>query len=108
MDDTPIIIASSTYVDPHSHVVNPLVVSPPPPPPPLPRWAHFILKDLPPSRRHSIGFGLVGQAISSDPKTFSQAHEHREWDDAMAVEYSYLMRNSTWELVPLPLRRKLV
>lgn len=38
----------------------------------------------------------------------SQAHEHPEWNDAMAEEYSSLMRNEIWELVPLPLGRKLV
>lgn len=43
----------------------------------------------------------------SDPQSFSQAHGIQEWDDAMVVVYSYLIKNKTWDQV-LPKGRKLV
>lgn len=121
-EDIPEVVAPTSSIDPPPS--SPPVVAPSPPPPNvassstdgrrMPQWAHSTLedaapfiKDLPP-RRHSTGSSLVGQAHSGDPETFSKAHGLSEWDDAMAVEYSSLMKNDTWELVPLPHGRKLV
>ncbi|KAH9292456.1 hypothetical protein KI387_042361 [Taxus chinensis] len=54
------------------------------------------------------GMALMSQAISNDPVLFSQASGNPEWDSAMQDEYSSLMKNNTWDLVPLPKGRKLV
>jgi hypothetical protein len=43
-----------------------------------------------------------------DPKTFSEASGHLDWDTAMNEEYRSLMANDTWDLVPLPKGRKIV
>lgn len=58
----------------------------------MPKWARTTLEDatpfiqnLPPLCRHSIDSNLVGQAHSSDPQNFSEAHGILEWDDTMAV-----------------------
>ncbi|KAH9323687.1 hypothetical protein KI387_018326, partial [Taxus chinensis] len=46
--------------------------------------------------------------VSEDPQSFSKAHGIPKWDDAMAAEYSSLMKNHTWDLVSLPKGRKMV
>ena len=43
-----------------------------------------------------------------DPKTFTVASGHPNWDTTMNEEYHSLMENDTWNLVPLLKGRKLV
>ena len=43
-----------------------------------------------------------------DPKYFHEAHGIKEWDAAMKDEHNSLLKNDTWDLVPLPKGRKLV
>ena len=43
-----------------------------------------------------------------DLETFAEASGNPDWDAAMDEEYSSLMANNTWDLVPLPKGRKLV
>jgi hypothetical protein len=43
-----------------------------------------------------------------DPKTFSKASDHADWDTTMNEEYCSLMENDTWDIVPLPKGRQLV
>ncbi|KAH9313676.1 hypothetical protein KI387_022303 [Taxus chinensis] len=84
----------------------------------MPKWARTtvsevapFIEDLPPTRHHythSIGYGLLCQTVSEDPQSFSKAHGIPEWDDAMAAEYSSLMKNHTKDLVSLPKGRKMV
>ena len=38
----------------------------------------------------------------SEPKSVKRALESSEWFAAMQEEYTALMRNRTWDLVPLP------
>eukprot|EP00253_Pinus_taeda_P026310 PITA_26310 len=45
---------------------------------------------------------------SSDPHSYVQAARHPSWEFAMEEEYNSLLENQTWNLVPLPLGRKLV
>ena len=66
------------------------------------------IEDLPPSHYDSIGSRLVGQAVLGDLQMFSKAHVLLQCDDLMVMEYSSLMKNETWELVPVPKGRKLV
>jgi hypothetical protein len=43
-----------------------------------------------------------------DLETFAEASSHPYWDTTMNEEYHSLMKNNTWDLVPLPKGRKLV
>lgn len=38
--------------------------------------------------------------VNPEPIDYMQAHEHKEWRQAMKEEYSALIRNKTWRLVP--------
>jgi hypothetical protein len=46
--------------------------------------------------------------VLQDPKDFNEAHGIVEWDTTMEDEYNSLLKNCTWDLVPLPKGRKLV
>ena len=46
--------------------------------------------------------------IISDPKSYYHAHKDKRWQAAMGEEMNSLQKNATWELVSLPLGRKLV
>lgn len=56
----------------------------------------------------SVGISLLSHAISEDPQQFPNDVGILEWETAMAEEYSSLMKNHTWDLIPLPKGRKLV
>jgi hypothetical protein len=45
---------------------------------------------------------------SSDPQSQGEATGNPFWESTMQEEYSSLIENQTWDLVPLPLGRKLV
>jgi hypothetical protein len=45
---------------------------------------------------------------SSDPQSYGEAIGNPFWESAMQEEYNSLLENQTWDLVPLPSRRKLV
>ena len=47
-------------------------------------------------------------AIASDPQSFKEASSIPEWDKVMEDEYNSLIKNNTWDLVPLPKGRNLV
>jgi hypothetical protein len=46
-------------------------------------------------------------SLGSDPNSHSKATGNPRWEVAMDEEYSALMDNKTWDLVPLPKGRKL-
>ena len=46
--------------------------------------------------------------ISSDPQAYQQACTDPRWKLAMEDELQSLQENNTWELVPLPTKRKVV
>ena len=46
--------------------------------------------------------------ISLDPKSYYHAQKDPRWQVAMDEEMNSLQKNTTWELVSLPLGRKLV
>ena len=46
--------------------------------------------------------------ISSYPKSYYHARKDPRWQAAMDEEMNSLQKNATWELVSLPLGRKLV
>jgi hypothetical protein len=47
--------------------------------------------------------------VSKTPnlETFAEASGHPYWDTTMNKEYHSLMKNNTWDLIPLPKGRKL-
>eukprot|EP00253_Pinus_taeda_P004047 PITA_04047 len=45
---------------------------------------------------------------SSDPQSYAKATGHPSWESTMEEEYNSLLENQTWDLVLLPLGRKLV
>ena len=47
-------------------------------------------------------------ASVSDPKDFHEVHGIKEWDAAMKDKHNSLLKNYTWDLVPLPKGRKFV
>ena len=46
--------------------------------------------------------------LGSDPQSYSEALGNPLWEVAMDEEYTALIENNTWDLVPLPKGRKLV
>ena len=40
--------------------------------------------------------------IESEPPTFEEVVEHRQWKDSMNEEYQSIMKNGVWEIVPRP------
>jgi hypothetical protein len=49
---------------------------------------------------------LAQVSETHDPDTFAEASGHPDWDTTMNEEYHSLMVNDTWDLVPLPERKK--
>eukprot|EP00253_Pinus_taeda_P010429 PITA_10429 len=47
-------------------------------------------------------------AYSSDTQSYVEAAGYPSWESAMEEEYNSLLKNLTWDLVPLPSGRKLV
>lgn len=46
--------------------------------------------------------------IAKDPVNYQQAKGKEEWENAMKEEYNALMKNKTWEFVPLPRSKDLI
>ena len=46
--------------------------------------------------------------LGSDPQSYSEAAGNPLWEAAMDEEYTALIENNTWDLVPLPKGRKLI
>ena len=43
-----------------------------------------------------------------EPSSFREAAQHQVWVDAMVEEYSSIMTNDVWEVVPRPQERSIV
>ena len=46
--------------------------------------------------------------IRFDPQSYQEASHDPRWQSSMQDEFNSLQENETWELVPLPPKRKLV
>ena len=46
--------------------------------------------------------------VGSDPHTYQKSCNYPRWKSAMEDEFQSLQENNTWELVPLPPKRKVV
>ena len=51
---------------------------------------------------------LVSQLVDSEPSSYQEAIEHQVWKDAMVEEYSLIMQNDVWKVVPRPIDRIVV
>ena len=51
---------------------------------------------------------LVSQLVDSEPSSFQEDVEHQVWRDSMVEEYSSIMQNDVWEVVPRPTNRVVV
>ncbi|KAD0157053.1 hypothetical protein E3N88_44702 [Mikania micrantha] len=72
---------------------------PPPPPPPRPRPSNLRPNPKQPERYTPSSFH-TSSSSDSEPTSFTIANRNPRWQAAMAAEYSALMRNGTWSLVP--------
>ena len=46
--------------------------------------------------------------ISSEPSSYEEAASKQVWIDAMVEEYSSIMKNDVWEVVPRPTGKSIV
>ena len=51
---------------------------------------------------------LVSQLISSEPSSYEKAASKQVWVDAMIEEYSSIMENDVWEVVPKRIEKSVV
>lgn len=55
--------------------------------------------------------GSVNLAIANDPKSIEEMEESddsKQWIEAMKIEYEFLMKNNTWELVNRPSNKNVI
>jgi hypothetical protein len=53
-----------------------------------------------PPTRFSSYLALMSNISESEPSTFEEAADEQVWRDAMVEEYSSIMRNDVWDIVP--------
>ena len=46
--------------------------------------------------------------VGSDPQTYQQYYNDPRWKSTIEDEFQSLQENNTWELIPLPPKRKVV
>ena len=51
---------------------------------------------------------MVSKVQYAEPTSFAEAVESKEWCDAMKEEMDALEKNKTWDLVPLPVGKKVI
>ena len=52
--------------------------------------------------------GLMSQLISAEASSYEEAASRQVWVDAMIEEYSSIMKNDVWEVVPRPTGKSMV
>jgi hypothetical protein len=45
---------------------------------------------------------LMSSIIDSEPSSFQEATDQQVWRDAMVEEYTSIMKNDVWDIVPRP------
>ena len=56
---------------------------------------------------HTSCSSLLSVTICTNPRQFFDGVGIPKWDVAMSKEYSSLLKNNTWNLIPLPKEHKL-
>ena len=51
---------------------------------------------------------LMSELIEAEPSSFQEASEQQVWREAMMEEYSSIMKNDVWEVVPQPVGKSMV
>jgi hypothetical protein len=59
-------------------------------------------------QRFSSYMALMSELIEAEPSSFQEASEQQVWRDAMMEEYSSIMKNDVWEVVPRPEEKSVV
>jgi hypothetical protein len=88
----------------------------------MPKWVEQLLKEaseqvksprtsvrtsIPPQRY--LGYAaLMSDIIESEPTCFKEAITRQEWKDSMMEEYTSIMKNDVWEIVPRPKNKSIV
>ena len=52
--------------------------------------------------------GVMSQLINAEPSTYKEVASQQVWNDAMIEEYSSIMKNDVWEVVPRPTGKSVV
>ena len=61
------------------------------------------------TRRTNSNFSLMTKVFATDdPTIYDQVQGQPHWEQVMTAEYESLIKNKTWTLVPLPLRKNLI
>ena len=50
----------------------------------------------------------MSQLINVEPSTYKETTSQQVWNDAMIEEYSSIMKNDVWEVVPRPTGKSVV
>jgi hypothetical protein len=50
----------------------------------------------------------MSNIIESEPTCFEEAIKRQEWKDSMMEEYTSIMKNDVWEIVPRPKNKSVV
>ena len=51
---------------------------------------------------------MVIGVSESEPSTFEEAVDHQGWRNAMVEDYSSIMKNDVWEVIPRPKGKSMV
>jgi hypothetical protein len=76
---------------------SPDIPAPPPPPPLRPRPTHLRPHPKQPDRYNPASYLT---STDTEPVSFAAANQDPKWRQAMTDEYSALLKNGTWSLVP--------
>ena len=76
-----------------------------------PKWVTQLLQDVHPDEQNKVGtrssstsqsnYALISND-STEPTTFTEAIQYKEWKQAMVDEYDSVIANGTWKLVDCP------
>ena len=59
-----------------------------------------LVKESRPPERFCSYMAMVANIVDSEPSYYEEAVSHQVWREAMQEEYSSIMENDVWEVVP--------
>ena len=60
------------------------------------------IRECRPPKRFCSYMAMVANIINSEPSSYEEAASQQVWREAMQEEYSSIMKNDVWEVVPRP------